>query len=665
MDRESARKRITELNKLIAYHSHRYYNEDAPEIEDDEFDRLTRELRELEGAYPEYISPDSYTQIIHGEVSNLFTSVRHEVPLASLQDVFSLEEVRDFDRRIRETVSDPVYVVEPKIDGLSVALEYENGLLIRGATRGDGTTGEDVTANLRTIATLPSQLKKSVSRAIVRGEVYMPREAFASVVEQQELNGEKTFKNPRNAAAGSLRQKDPRITKSRKLALFIFNMQLVEGEEITGHADSLRQMQEWGLPIVPFYKQTSSIDEVIAEIERIGSVRSSLPFDIDGAVIKVDNLDDRISLGSTSKYPKWAVAYKYPPEEKITTLLDVEIQVGRTGVLTPTGIFEPVTLAGTTVSRATLHNEDFIKEKSIAIGDKVLMRKAGDIIPEVLRVVEHQADAQPYQMPTSCPSCGTTVTREDGEAALRCTNPECPAQRLRNLIHFASRDAMDIEGLGPAVLEQLLDAGLIENAYDLYRLRPEDIAALEGLGDKSAENLLDALAKSKDADLYRVIYALGIRHVGEKAAKLLANRFRSMDALLEASVEDIASIDGFGEIMAESVVRFMALPQSRHLIGQLAEVGVNMTAEDTGSADDRFAGITFVLTGTLPHLKRQEAAEIIERLGGKTSGSVSKKTGIVLAGEDAGSKLTKAQQLGVQIIDEATFLEMAGLDPIE
>lgn len=664
MDKQQARERVAELNKLINYHSKRYYDEDAPEIEDDEFDALTRELRTLEEAYPDLVLPDSYTRKIHGEVSNLFSPVHHEVPLASLQDVFSLEEVRAFDQRVRESVSHPVYVVEPKIDGLSVALEYQNGELVRGATRGDGNTGEDVTANLRTIRTLPLRLSRPVPRTIVRGEVYMPRESFAALVEQQEQNGEKTFKNPRNAAAGSLRQKDFRVTRRRNLALFIFNLQLEEGENIAGHAASLQAMSDWGLPVIPFYKVTSSIDEVLEEVQRIGSLRSSLPFDIDGAVIKVDAFADRALLGSTAKYPKWAVAYKYPPEEKMTTLLDVEVQVGRTGVLTPTGVFEPVTLAGTTVSRATLHNEDFIREKGIGIGDQVIMRKAGDIIPEVLRVEQHAPHSTPYQMPRVCPSCGSPVTREEGEAALRCSNPECPAQRLRHLIHFASRDAMDIEGLGPAVLEQLVDSGLVSNAYDLYHLQKEDIAGLEGLGDKSADNLLRSLEQSKSANLYRVIYALGIRHVGEKAAKLLAGRFHDMDALLSASAEEIAAIDGFGDVMAQSVVHFLALPQSRHFIEQLRAAGVNMHAAESTVSDDRFADMTFVLTGTLPHLKRQEAAAIIERLGGKTAGSVSKKTSVVVAGEDAGSKLTKAQQLGVTIVDEAAFLTMAGEPPL-
>lgn len=657
MDFQEAENRVQELRKQIDYHSRRYYDEDAPEIEDDEFDALTRELRELEAAYPQLITPDSYTQRIHGEVSSLFTPVTHEVPLASLQDVFSLEELRDFDTRVREMIPDPVYVVEPKIDGLSIALEYRDGKFIRGATRGDGQVGEDVTANLRTIRSIPKKLKRPVERIIVRGEVYMPRENFAALVEKQELNGEKPFKNPRNAAAGSLRQKDPKVTRSRNLDIFVFNLQLIEGENVESHAHSLEYMKALGFSIIPFYKRTASIDEVVEEVERIGSMRGTLPFDIDGAVVKVDDFSQREQLGSTSKFPKWAVAYKYPPEEKETTLLDVEINVGRTGVLTPTGVFEPVTLAGTTVSRATLHNEDFILEKQLAVGDRVVLRKAGDIIPEVVRVASHQKGAEVYRMPHICPSCGGPVYREEEEAALRCPNPECPAQKLRNLIHFASRDAMDIEGLGPAVLEQLVNAGLVNYAYDLYGLEKDAVAGLERMGEKSADNLLAAIEKSKRCDLFRVIFALGIRHVGQKAAKLLADRFGEMEAVMQASEEEIASIDGFGGIMAQSVVAFFALPQSRHFVEQLRLAGVNMTCQ-TQRTDARFAGMTFVLTGTLPTLKRDEAAAMIEQHGGKTAGSVSKKTSIVLAGEDAGSKLTKAQQLGIRIIDETEFRAM-------
>lgn len=657
MKLDEAQKRVEELRAVIDYHSHRYYDDDAPEIEDDEFDKLTRELRTLEEAYPQLITADSYTQRVHGELSALFTPVRHEVPLASLQDVFSMEELREFDRRVREVVAHPVYVVEPKIDGLSVSLTYENGVLVRGATRGDGVTGEDVTANLRTIRRLPARLNGAPAKVIARGEVYMPRRAFADLVEQQEQNGEKPFKNPRNAAAGSLRQKNSRITKERQLDLFVFNLQAVQGETLQGHDESLTRLENWGFPVIPFRKVTDSMEEVLAEVERIGEIRHSLPFDIDGAVVKVDNFAEREKLGSTAKYPKWAAAFKYPPEERKTTLHEVEITVGRTGVLTPTGVFDPVRLAGTTVSRATLHNEDFIQEKGLCIGDTVVLRKAGDIIPELVRVTAHLPGATPFSMPHECPSCGQPVRREEGEAALRCNNPLCPAQRLQRLIHFASRGAMDIEGLGPAVLESLVNAGLVREVTDLYRLRPESLAELERMGEKSAENTVAAIEKSKQNDLYRVIFALGIRHVGEKAAKLLARRFGNMEALEAASAEEIGGIDGFGEVMAESVYRFFQQESSRQLVASLRELGVNMAARQT-DGDRRFEGITFVLTGTLPTLKRDEAAALIERYGGKTAGSVSKKTGIVLAGEEAGSKLIKARQLGIRIIDEPTFLDM-------
>ena len=648
--------RIAELREQIEYHSKRYYDEDAPEIEDDEFDALTRELKALEEQYPHLITPDSYTQRVHGQVSHLFEPVTHEVPLGSLQDVFSFEEIADFDRRVRETIENPRYVVEPKIDGLSIAIEYRDGRFYRGATRGDGLVGEDVSDNLRQIADIPQTLTASVPRIIVRGEVYMPRESFAALVQQQEERGEKTFKNPRNSAAGTLRQKDSSVVAERNLSLFVFNMQLIEGEELLSHADSLVRIKELGFPVIPFYCVTESIDEVMDFVREIGNKRADLPFDIDGSVVKVDSFTDRETLGATSKFPKWAVAYKYPPEEKETILRDVEVNVGRTGVLTPTGVFDPVTLAGTTVSRATLHNQNFIDEKQLAVGDTVVMRKAGDIIPEVVRVAAH-CGARPYQLPTVCPSCGMPVIREEDEADLRCVNPDCPAQRLRNLIHFTSKDAMDIDGLGPAVLELLVREGRIVHAYDLYRLTREDIADLEGLGQKSADNLLSALEKSKDNDLYRVVYGLGIRHIGEKAAKLLAQRFGSMDAILNATTEEISAIDGFGSVMAQSVVSFFALEPSRELVARLQEAGVNMQSK-TVRRDDRFAGKTFVLTGTLPTLTRSEASALIEQYGGKTAGSVSKKTDYVLAGEEAGSKLTKAQQLGITVLDEEQFRAM-------
>ena len=653
MEFEAARLRIEELRSVIDYHSRRYYDEDAPEIEDDEFDALTRELRRLEESFPQLITADSYTQRVHGELSKLFTPVQHEVKLGSLQDVFSLQELRDFDARVRETVADPVYIVEPKIDGLSIALEYRDGVFVRGATRGDGETGEDVSANLRTVSSIPAQLTEALPRIIVRGEVYMPRGQFARLVAEQEENGEKPFKNPRNAAAGSLRQKDPSVTKQRGLDIFVFNLQLIEGKEISAHSDSLELMRNLGFSVIPFYKKTSSIDEVISEIERIGRERTGLPFDIDGAVVKVNDFSQRKRLGETTKVPRWAVAYKYPPEEKETVLRDVEITVGRTGVLTPTGIFEPVTLAGTTVSRATLHNEDFIREKGLSIGDTVVLRKAGDIIPELVRVVKH-TDDRVYELPHTCPSCGERVFREEGEAALRCVNPSCPAQQLQRIIHFASRDAMDIEGLGPAVIEQFAEEGLVSSIADLYTLDRQQLAALDRLGEKSADNLIAAIERSKENDLSRLLFALGIRHIGQKAAKLVAQRFGTMEAILNASENDILAIDGFGEVMARALVQFFALHSSQELIQRLQACGVNMTCEFQ-QADKRFEGMTFVLTGTLPSMTRDEASALIEQYGGKTSSSVSKKTSVVLAGEDAGSKLTKAQALGVRIIDQAEF----------
>ncbi len=658
MDKQQAAKRILALREQIDYHSRRYYDEDAPEIEDDAFDALTRELRNLEEQYPELITADSYTQRVHGQLSTLFTPVTHEVPLGSLQDVFTEDEVREFDRRVRESVVSPCYVIEPKIDGLSIAIEYRDGRFVRGATRGDGLVGEDVSANLMRIADIPQTLNRPVKRLIVRGEVYMPRESFANLVREQEENGEKVFKNPRNSAAGTLRQKDPTVVARRGLSLFVFNMQLVEGEEVLSHSASLERMSELGFPIVPMVSMAQNIDDVIRHIRAIGEKRGSLPFDIDGAVVKVDDLAQREQLGSTSKFPKWAVAYKYPPEEKETVLRDVEVSVGRTGVLKPTGVFDPVILAGTTVTRATLHNQNFIDEKGLCIGDVVAMRKAGDIIPEVVRVVRHMPNGVPYRLPSVCPSCGSNAIHEEDEADLRCVNPTCPAQRLRNLIHFASKDAMDIDGLGPAVLELLVNNNLICKVNELYTLQKAQLSGLEGLGEKSADNLLAAINASKENDLYRVIFGLGIRHIGQKAAKLLADHFGTMDAVMKASAEEIAQIDGFGDVMAKSVVAFFSMPPSRELVANLENCGVNMTAHRDESSDNRFAGMTFVLTGTLPSLKRDEAAAIIEKLGGKTSSSVSKKTTLVLAGEEAGSKLTKAQQLGIRIINEEEFREL-------
>ncbi len=656
-DFEIKQKRAIELREIINYHNKKYYENDEPEIEDFEYDRLLHELIGIEEEYPELITPDSPTHRVGGKADGQFTPVEHIVPMESLQDAFSYDDIYAFDSRVRSVVENPVYIVEPKIDGLSVSLEYENGLFVRGSTRGDGRIGEDVTANLRTVRSIPLKIETDLPLLEVRGEVYMPREVFLELVRLQELNGEKTFKNPRNAAAGSLRQKNPKITSSRKLDIFLFNIQRIEGESLTSHKQSLDYINSLKFNTVPFYTSCSSIEEVIAQIEKIGEQRGSLPFDIDGAVIKVDDFSQRELLGSTAKFPKWALAFKYPPEEKETTLLDIEINVGRTGVLTPTGIFTPCSLAGTTVSRATLHNQDFIDEKGICIGDTVIIRKAGDIIPEVLSVVKHKEGAIPYKIPDICPSCGGKVTREDGEAALRCCNPDCPNQLLRNLIHFCSRDAMDIEGLGTAVLEALVKEGLIKTAADIYTLKKEDIAKIERMGEKSAQNLIDAAEKSKSNDLSKLIFALGIRHIGQKAGKLLSDHFSSMDKLMAATKEEIAGIEGFGEIMADSVVDFFSHSQSVELIERLKSFGVNMQSQKQ-IVDMRFEGKIFVLTGTLSTFTRSEATKIIESFGGKATSSVSKKTTYVLAGEDAGSKLKKANDLGVEVISEEQFAEM-------
>lgn len=656
---ETVQKRVQELRSLLNYHSKRYYEEDAPEIGDYEYDQMLRELEELEQEHPELITPDSPTRRVGGRADSQFTPVTHTVVMESLQDGFSEDEVRDFDRRVRELVEHPQYVVEPKIDGLSVSLEYENGLFVRGSTRGDGQVGEDITVNLRTIRAIPLRLKEILPYLEVRGEVYMPRESFLKLTEQQELNEEKPFKNPRNAAAGSLRQKDPRVTGSRGLSIFVFNIQQIEGKTLSGHRESLDYLKALGFETVPFYSRYDDIEAVLGEIRRIGEIRGTLPFDIDGAVVKVDRFAERISLGSTSKFPKWALAYKYPPEEKQTKLIDIEINVGRTGVLTPTAVLEPVLLAGSTVSRATLHNEDMIREKDIRLGDTVIVRKAGDIIPEVLSVVSHRPDAAPYEMPKVCPSCGAPVHREEGESALRCNNAECPAQLMRILIHFCSRDAMDIEGLGPAVLELLVEQGLVRTPADLYRLRAQELEPLERMGKKSAENLIVAIERSKQNDLSRLIFALGIRHIGQKAAKLLALRFGDMETLSKASAEEMEAIDGFGAIMAESAESFFALPQTKALLAELRGYGVHMESLEKPQSDT-LAGKTFVLTGTLPSLTRAQASEMIEKSGGKVSSSVSKKTSFVLAGEEAGSKLKKANDLGIPVIDEDQFMDMMG-----
>lgn len=656
-DFEEKRKRAEELRSVIEYHNKKYYENDEPEIDDFEYDRLLHELIAIEEGFPELSTPDSPTKHVGGKANSLFSPVEHKVRMESLQDAFSKEDVFDFDNRVRDVVKNVKYIVEPKIDGLSVSLEYENGVFVRGSTRGDGDVGEDITANLKTISSIPMKINGAPSFLEVRGEVYMPKTVFLELVKKQELDSEKPFKNPRNAAAGSLRQKDAKVTRQRKLDIFVFNVQQIEGHTLSSHKGSFEYLRSLGFNIIPFYKECETIEEALDEIDRIGSVRGALSFDIDGAVIKVDDFDERRALGSTAKFPKWAIAFKYPPEEKETTLLDIEINVGRTGVLTPTAIFEPTLLAGSTVSRATLHNQDFISEKDIRIGDTIIIRKAGDIIPEVVSVVRHAHGSESYIMPEFCPSCGAKTVREQDEAALRCLNPDCPSQLLRNLIHFCSRDAMDIEGLGDAVLSVLVENGLIKTAGDIYRLDFEKIAQIERMGKKSADNLKAAIEKSKKNDLSRLVYALGIRHIGQKAAKLLARRFPTMEGIIEASREEIAAIDGFGDIMAESVTDFFSLEKSRELIETLRDLGVNMNSLEE-IVDRRFEGKTFVLTGTLSKFTRAEASAIIEKLGGKTASSVSKKTAFVLAGEEAGSKLRKARELGISVISEAEFEEM-------
>lgn len=661
MDLKTAEEKAKQLRTEILYHNNKYYNEDSPEISDFEYDMLLRNLEEIEAKFPSLITSDSPTQKVGGNAAKKFSPVEHKIPMESLHDAFSSQEIRDFDKRVCESVTNPLYVVEPKIDGLSVSAEYKNGIFVRGSTRGDGFVGEDITDNLKTIKSLPMKLNKPVPFLEVRGEVYMSNKSFETLIRKQEENDEKPFKNPRNAAAGSLRQKDSKITKERNLDIFVFNVQQIEGETFTSHKQSLDYLSELGFTTLPFYHKCNTIDEALEKIDEIGENRGKLEFQIDGAVIKIDDFAQRKILGSTSKFPKWAEAYKYPPEEKETELLDVEINVGRTGVLTPTGIFAPITLAGTTVSRATLHNEDFITEKGICIGDTVILRKAGEIIPEVVAVKKHKENSVPFYMPSVCPSCGSPVSYENGESALRCTNTDCPAQLMRHLIHFVSRDAMDIEGLGEAVLEQLTEKKLVSSPLDLYRLKKDDILSLERSGQKSADNLLTAIEKSKNNDLYRLVFSLGIRHIGQRAAKLLANKFMTLDNIAKATVAEISEIDGFGNIMAESVQRYFSLDESKKLIEEIKELSINCenkTVQSAPSEESKFNGKTFVITGTLPTYKRTEAAAIIESLGGKVSSSVSKKTDFVLAGDEAGSKLTKAQQLGITVIDEEEFINM-------
>lgn len=653
---QNIKEKIENLRATLRYHSDRYYNDDAPEIEDYEYDMMMRELKGLEEKYPEFDSADSPTKRVGGKADNSFASVEHTVRMESLQDAFSKEEIFDFDRRVKENVSDVHYVVEPKIDGLSVSLEYVNGEFFRGSTRGDGNVGEDVSGNLRVIHNIPLKLNHALPYIEVRGEVYMPKKSFDRVVDRQLINDEKPFKNPRNAAAGSLRQKDSEVAATRGLDIFVFNIQQIEGKELTSHKESLDYLKELGFNTIPYYKRVDDIETAFEKVLQIGEKRGELEFDIDGAVIKVDDFSEREQLGSTAKFPKWAVAFKYPPEEKQTEILDIEITVGRTGKLTPTAVLSPVHLAGTTVSRATLHNQDFINEKGVNIGDIVTVRKAGDIIPEVLCVNEKRSNGS-FVYPERCPSCNEKVVREEGESDIRCINPECPAQLLRNLIHYCSRDAMDIEGLGPSIIETFVNEGMIKTVTDIYRLDKEKIASLDGFQQTSANNIIESVENSKNNDLSKLIFALGIRHIGAKAAKLLSDEFKNIDNLMNASLEAISDIDGFGDIMAKSAFDFFQSESARELIADLKSFGVN-TESKTVINDNRFEGMTFVLTGTLPTYKRSEASKIIESFGGKTSSSVSKKTSYVLSGESSGSKLDKANQLGIPVIDENEFNEM-------
>lgn len=656
--------RIRKLREIINYHDYKYYVEDNPEISDDEYDMLYRELENLENMMPDLIVPDSPTQRVGGKPLEAFAKVVHSVQMQSLSDVFNEGELLAFDRRVKEVAGNDVeYVVEKKVDGLSVSLEYENGRFVRGSTRGDGIIGEDVTQNLKTIKSIPMVLKEPVPFIEVRGEVFMSKQDFAKLNEEQEEMGQPVFANPRNAAAGSLRQLDSRITAKRKLNIFVFNIQRIEGKTFDTHSETLEYMRMLGFRVSPGYRVCKSIKEVMEEINSIREKRGDFSFEIDGAVVKVNSLRQRDMLGSTTKTPRWAVAYKYPAEKKQTKIINIWVNVGRTGVLTPNAVLEPVRLAGTTVGRATLHNMDYIREKDIRIGDTVVVQKAGDIIPEVVEVVfdKRTGCEKDFEMPAECPVCGSRVIREEGEVAYRCIGIECPAQLARSIEHFASRDAMNIEGLGPAIIEALLANGFIRGIADLYYLHEHkaELVKMERMGEKSVENLLNSIEKSKGNNIDRVIYGLGIRHIGLKAAQVLSERFASVDELACASFDDIVQIHEFGEKMAQSLIMFFRQEQTRHTLEKLKLAGVNLKSHGKRQVlDNRFEGLTFVLTGTLPTYTRDEASRIIESFGGKTSSSVSKNTSYVLAGEKAGSKLDKARQLGIRIIDEDEFKRM-------
>jgi len=661
MNKQEAKKRIDELNKLTAYYAKKYYDDDDPEISDFEYDMLMVELRNLEKEYPEFIVKESLTQHVGGTVKEGFSKVEHEVPLQSLQDIFSFEELKEFDERTKKALEvDSIdYVVETKIDGLSTALEYVDGVFVRGATRGNGLVGEDVTENLKTVKTIPHKLTEPVT-ITVRGEVFIGKEEFEKMNQEREENEETLFANARNAAAGSLRQLDSSITAKRPLDIYIFNVQKCDSINFTSHADSLDYLKKLGFNVNPVVERCKTIDECIEAIKRIGDNRDDLTFGIDGAVVKVDNLAQREILGTNYKTPKWAIAYKYPPEKKETILKDIVLQVGRTGAITPLAILEPVKVAGSTISKTTLHNEDFILEKDLKIGDTVVIQKQGDVIPEIVDVIKSKrtGNEKDFVVPTRCPVCGAAAVREEGEAVRRCIGIECPAKQYRNIIHFASREAMNINGLGDSIIEEFLNRHMISNIADLYELKLEDIASLKKNGKKFAQNLVDAIAASKQNDLYRLINGFGIRNIGVKAAKSLAKTFRTMNRLKEATYEELIEIDDMGEIMAKSVVEFFSQEQTKDLISRLESYGVNMNYIEEEGADDRFKGKTFVLTGALDRFSRKEAEDIIEKFGGKASSSVSKNTDYVLAGEDAGSKLRKAQELGIKVISENDFAEM-------
>ncbi len=663
MNKKDAKKRIEELRKTVEYHAKKYYDDDSPEISDFEYDMLMVELRNLEREFPEFSSSNSLTQKVGGTVKKGFKEVVHEVPLQSLQDIFSFEELIEFEERINKQISKSKektnYVVETKIDGLSAALKYENGILVEGATRGNGLVGEDVTENLKTIKTIPQKLTEKIN-ITVRGEVFISKKEFEELNEKRAIDDEPLFANARNAAAGSLRQLDSNITKERPLDIYIFNVQKIEGKKFNSHYEELNYLEKLGFNVNPVRILCKNMEEAVEAIKKIGEQREQLTFGIDGAVIKVDNLKLREELGQTAKTPRWAIAYKYPPEKKETILKDIICQVGRTGVITPMAILEPVSVAGSTITKTTLHNEDFIKQKDLKIGDTVIIQKAGDVIPEIVEVVKEKRTGKEkkFKMPTECPVCGAKAERIDGEAAIRCTGIECPAKLLRNIIHFVSKEGMDIDGLGEILVEQFINKGLISNIADIYSLKLEDIASLKKSGTKFAQNLIDAIQNSKNNDLYKLITALGIRHVGTKAAKTIAKKFKTMQQLMDANFESIRMTEDIGEITANSIYDFFKEEQTIDLINKLEQAGVNMNALEEENIDERFSGDIFVLTGSLEGFTRNEASAIIERFGGKVSSTVSKQTTYVLAGEAAGSKLRKALELGVKVISENDFLEM-------